>query len=83
MCTRTSSGQTLFILTLPLTGCPRVVLPRGAAAPLAEASSVRPESRHLWVSEKEGSWGTDGRYVSTTVEGTKLADSSMNAPARR
>ena len=64
-----SSGETHFILTLPLTGCPRVALPRGAAARLARHSSGS-KSRHLWVSEKEGSWGTDGRYVSTTVEGT-------------
>ncbi len=66
---QTSSGETVFILTLPLTGCPRTALPRGAAARLAKHSSG-PKSRHLWVSEKEGSWGTDGRYVSTSVEGT-------------
>jgi hypothetical protein len=64
-----SSGETHFILTLPLTGCPRTALPRGAAASLAKHGSG-PKSRHLWVSEKEGSWGTNGRYVSTTVEGT-------------
>ncbi len=69
---QTSSGETLFILTLPLTGCPRAVLPRGSAAALASAAKGHsgPKSRHLWVSEKEGSWGTDGRYVSTSVEGT-------------
>jgi hypothetical protein len=52
-----------------LTGCARTALPRGAAARLAKHSSGS-KSRHLWVSEKEGSWGTDGRYVSTSVEGT-------------
>jgi hypothetical protein len=64
-----SNGETLFILTLPLTGCPRVALPHGAAATVAKHSSG-PTSRHLWVSETGGSWGTNGRYVSTTVEGT-------------
>ncbi|HTA35279.1 MAG TPA: hypothetical protein VK761_01085, partial [Solirubrobacteraceae bacterium] len=29
------------------------------------------KSRHIWVAEKEGEWGTNGRYVSTTVEGTR------------
>ena len=64
-----SSGETHFILTLPLTGCPRVPLPHGAAARLAKQGSGA-KSRHLWVSEGGGSWGTNGRYVSTTVEGT-------------
>jgi hypothetical protein len=70
---RTGSGETHFILSLPLTGCPRVVLPRGAAAALAAVAkhSSGPKSRHLWVSESGGSWGTNGRYVSTTVEGTR------------
>jgi hypothetical protein len=70
---RTGSGETHFILSLPLTGCPRVVLPRGAAAALAAVAkhSSGPKSRHLWVSEGGGSWGTNGRYVSTTVEGTR------------
>ena len=30
-----------------------------------------PRSRHLWVSESGGKWGTNGRYVSTSVEGTR------------
>jgi hypothetical protein len=66
------SGETHFILSLPLTGCPRVALPRGSAATLAAGAkhSSGPKSRHLWVSEGGGSWGTNGRYVSTTVEGT-------------
>ncbi len=66
-----SSGETHFILTLPLTGCPRVALPRGAAALASRAKhSSGPKSRHLWVSEGGGSWGTNGRFVSTSVEGT-------------
>jgi hypothetical protein len=61
------SDETRFVLSLPLTGCPRVALPRGASAASAKHG---PKSRHLWVSESGGSWGTNGRYVSTTVEGT-------------
>ncbi len=64
-----SSGETHFILTLPLTGCPKAALPHGAAARLAKRSSG-PKSRHLWASETGGSWGTNGRYVATTVQGT-------------
>jgi hypothetical protein len=63
----TGSDETRFVLSLPLTGCPRVALPRGASAASAKHG---PKSRHLWVSESGGSWGTNGRYVSTTVEGT-------------
>jgi hypothetical protein len=65
----TGSDETRFVLSLPLTGCPRVALPHGSAAAVA-SSKHRPKSRHLWVSEKGGSWGTNGRYVSTSVEGT-------------
>jgi Bacterial Ig-like domain (group 3) len=67
-----ATGETHFILTLPLTGCPRVPLPHGSAAALAASAKhgSGPKSRHLWVSEHGGSWGTNGRYVSTTVEGT-------------
>jgi hypothetical protein len=61
--------ETRFVLSLALTGCPRVALPRGSAA-AAAGSKHGPKSRHLWVSEHGGSWGTNGRYVSTTVEGT-------------
>ena len=69
---RGGSGETHFVLTLPLTGCPRVSLPRGAAAIAARRHKRRsgPKSRHLWVYEKGGNWGTNGRYVSTSVEGT-------------
>jgi hypothetical protein len=62
------SDETRFVLSLPLTGCPRVALPHGASAASAKHG---PKSRHLWVSEGGGSWGTNGRYVSTTVEGTR------------
>lgn len=66
---RTSAGETHLILSQPLTGCPRVALPRGAAATAQHRSGAK--SRHLWVSENGGHWGTGGRYVSTTVEGTR------------
>jgi hypothetical protein len=68
----TPPGETHLTLTLPLTGCRRVTLPRGSAAALAASAKRRsgPKARHLWVSEKGGSWGTNGRYVSTSVEGT-------------
>jgi hypothetical protein len=66
----TGSDETRFVLSLPLTGCPRVALPRGSAAGVA-SSKHGPKSRHLWVSEGSGSWGTNGRYVSTSVEGTR------------
>lgn len=65
----TGHDETRFVLSLPLIGCPRVALPRGSAATVA-SSTHGPKSRHLWVSEHGGSWGTNGRYVSTTVEGT-------------
>jgi len=71
---RGGSGETHFVLTLPLTGCPRVSLPRGAAAVASRHHRRKrrsgPKSRHLWVYEKGGNWGTNGRYVSTSVEGT-------------
>jgi hypothetical protein len=68
----TPPGETHLTLSLPLTGCPRTTLPHGSAASLAISAKRRsgPRARHLWVSEKGGSWATNGRYVSTTVEGT-------------
>jgi hypothetical protein len=61
-------------LSLPLTGCPRSSPPghphaRSPAKGAGHRSGAK--SRHLWVSESGGSWGTGGRYVSTTVEGTR------------
>lgn len=65
---RTGREETHFVLSLPLMGCPSVALPRGTAA--VAKTRHGPKSRHLWVSEHGGAWGTNGRYVSTTVEGT-------------
>jgi Domain of unknown function (DUF5122) beta-propeller len=75
---RAHGGETRLILSLPLTGCARVRLPHGSAAVVASAARNHrsrhhrsgPRSRHLWVAENGGSWGTNGRYLSTTVEGT-------------
>jgi hypothetical protein len=64
-----SSGETHFILTLHLAGCPPVALPRGSASTYT-AKRHGPRSRHLWVTETGGKWGTNGRFVSSSVEGT-------------
>jgi hypothetical protein len=68
--TQDRSGETHFVLSLPLTGCPRVALPRGSVAAYGAGHRSGPRSRHLWVSETGGKWGTNGRFVSTSVEGT-------------
>jgi len=62
-----ASGFTRFVLTLALTGCPRTTLPRGTAASIFRTG---PLTRHLAVKEHGGKWGTTGRFVSTSVEGT-------------
>ena len=69
---KSTRAETHLSLSLPLTGCPRARA-RGAAPPPPAKTTRRrpmPTSRHLWVSEHGGSWGTNGRYVSTSVEGT-------------
>jgi hypothetical protein len=76
------SGFTKFVLTLPLTGCPRTSSSqrsggakggkskKRASARRASVQRSQPLTRHLLVAEKGGHWGTSGRYVSTSVEGT-------------
>jgi hypothetical protein len=66
------AGETHLILSRPLTGCPGVRRRRGSAAALATSARHRSGAkfRKLWVSDNGGNWGTNGRYVSTTVEGT-------------
>jgi hypothetical protein len=70
----TGVGETHLILSRPLTGCPGVRHRRSSSSAAARATSAKhgsgAKSRKLWVSDNGGSWGTDGRYVSTTVEGT-------------
>jgi hypothetical protein len=74
----TGTGKTGFTLSQPLTGCRRRVHPRGRARTARLARKHRraghthgPRSRHLWVREHGGAWATHGRYVSTSVEGTR------------
>jgi hypothetical protein len=66
------AGETHLILSRPLTGCPGLRHRRGSAAALAAGAKrgSGAKSRKLWVSDNGGSWGTNGRYISTTVEGT-------------
>lgn len=64
-----ANGFTKLVLTLALTGCPRQALPKGSAS-AASIQRNQPLHRHLWVTEKGGKWGTNGRFVSTSVEGT-------------
>jgi hypothetical protein len=73
---QTSGAHALARLTLslPLTGCPRsspLGHPRAKSPAKGAEHRSGSKSRHLWVSESGGSWGTSGRYVSTTVEGTR------------
>src|SRR5580692_2077188 len=70
---RAHNGETNFVLSLPLNGCPRGPLLDERASSVATSATRRSgsRSRHLWVSEHGGNWGTTGRYVSTTVEGTR------------
>jgi hypothetical protein len=66
------AGETHLILSRPLTGCSGLRHQRSSAAALATSAKhgSGAKSRHLWVSDNGGSWGTNGRYVSTSVEGT-------------
>jgi hypothetical protein len=68
---RNARALARLILSLPLSGClqPR----RGANGRKRAAGAKRqqPHSRRLWVSEHGGNWGSTGRYVSTTVQGTR------------
>ncbi len=68
---RNATAETHLELSLPLTGCPKVTSAHDSAATASRAKHRSgPTSRHLWVSDGGGSWGTSGRYVTTTVEGT-------------
>lgn len=59
----------------------------GAKKRVAGAARTRHRpaaSRQLWVSDGGGHWGTSGRYVSTTVEGTRwlTADSCRQSSVK-
>ncbi len=65
-------GETHLTLSQPL-ACSAARPMHRARKASASARSHRHASkaRHIWVSEKEGDWGSKGTYVSTTVEGTR------------
>jgi hypothetical protein len=74
----TGAGQTRLTLSQPLTGCQQVLQLRGRASGARLAGDRYPirhthgrRSRHIWVAEHGGAWGTNGRYVTTSVEGTR------------
>ncbi len=67
-------AETHLALTQPLAACAatsRHKRARGHSANAAGRSHRTSKSRHIWVSDHGGSWGTNGHYVSTTVEGTR------------
>jgi hypothetical protein len=78
-------AETHLILSQALSSCGAPTHVRGGkhargaagtrAAATAAAAGTRShsssKSRHLWASDSGGSWGSNGRYVSTTVEGTR------------
>jgi hypothetical protein len=66
-------SQTRFALSLPLRGCPALDNSSRRTTGTTSLSKHRngPKARKLWVSEDGGNWSTTGRYVSTTVEGTR------------
>jgi hypothetical protein len=66
-------AQTHLILSQPLSSCGPARLPhvRGKTKARTATKHHPSKSRHIWVSDKGGQWGTSGRYVSTTVEGTR------------
>jgi hypothetical protein len=66
------SAETHLRLTQPLAACGSGGhRGRGRAKSAAAGRHRAARSRHLWVSDNGGHWGTNGRYVSTTVQGTR------------
>jgi hypothetical protein len=70
------TGQVLFTLALPLTGCPSFPSSstrRSAVERVASRRPLRrgPRNRQITVSDSGGSFGTKGQYVATSTEGTK------------
>ncbi len=67
-----------LILSLPLQRCGRPRARRKATRATAAAHGRSgSRSRHLWVSDKGGDWGTSGSYVTTTVRGTRWLTSDQ------
>lgn len=71
----TAPAETHLILSQTLPDCGPARIPARRGRPRAGGASARSshsaKSRHLWASDSGGSWGTSGRYVTTTVEGTR------------
>jgi hypothetical protein len=69
----TPPAATTFTLSEALPGCVRRHRPKVKHSALLarELGGRRSRTRRLWVSDRGGSWGTNARYVSTTVEGTR------------
>lgn len=63
---------TQFMLSEHLAGCEARARPgrHTSVAASRRRRTARPRARHLWVSDHGGNWGTGGRYVSTSVQGT-------------
>jgi hypothetical protein len=72
------AGETRLALSQPLSGCQGGLrlqrfthLARFGSHHFPVRRVRGPKSRHLWVAEPAGNWGANGRYVSTSVEGTR------------
>jgi hypothetical protein len=67
-----ATGVTVFELSERLTGCAGSArsTTAGPADKRKPKSKRKRTSRHLWVHDNGGSWGTKGKFASTTVEGT-------------
>ena len=81
-------AETHLILSQPLGACAKPSIHPGTRRATASAargnSRHRSSSRRLWASDQGGSWGTNGRYVSTSVEGTSwlTADSCRESKVK-
>jgi len=73
-------GATDLSLSQPLACSAGKQLRASAVGATAHARKHRAsKSRRIWVSEKEGEWGTTAGHVSTTVEGTRWLTSDTCA----
>jgi hypothetical protein len=64
---------TLMELSEPLRTCsakPRAITSTRGKKPKRRGRQRKPATRQLWVHDNGGSWGTKGKFASTTVEGT-------------
>jgi hypothetical protein len=65
--------ETHFVLSQPLSGCGATAARVAGSQDHGSAQHGRSSTtrRHLWAHDSGGDFGTTGRYVSTTVEGTQ------------